>query len=131
LNWGIVEFFVQSLMTGIHVVDLSRAPKPMRRKHALRSTTSRLLRRSLEVLLEDTLVLPLLCRCLVSTVTELGRGVDPLELDLLERPPAGVGEHGLAQGHDALLDTRAVTLEENEVVLDLTVADEATHAGTC
>jgi hypothetical protein len=118
-------------MTGINIVDLSSAPKPVRRKHALRSTTSKLLRRSLEVLLEDTLVLPLLRRCLVSTVTELGRGVDPLELDLLQRPPAGVGEHGLAQGHDALLDTRAVTLEENEVVLDLTVADEATHSAMC
>ena len=101
--------------------------------HALRTTTitSRLLRRSLEVLLEDTLVLPLLRRCLVSTMTELGRGVDPLELDLLQRPPAGVGEHGLAQSHDALLDTRAGTLEEDEVVLDLTVADETTHTDTC
>ena len=118
-------------MTGIHVVDLSRAPKPMRRKHALRSTTSRLLRRSLEVLLEDTLVLPLLCRCLVSTVTELGRGVDPLELDLLESPPGGVGEHGLAESHDPLLHTWASTLDEDEVVLDLTVADKATHTDEC
>jgi hypothetical protein len=101
--------------------------------HALRTTTttSSLLRRSLEVLLEDTLVLPLLRRCLVSTVTELGRGVDPFELDLLQRPPASVGEHGLAQGHDALLDTRASTLDENVVVLDLTVADETTHTKTC
>ncbi len=75
--------------------------------------------------------MPLLRRCLVRTVTELGRGVDPLELDLLQRPPAGVDEHGLAQGHDALLDTRAVTLEKNEVVLDLTITDEATHSAMC
>jgi hypothetical protein len=116
-------------MAGINVVDLSRAPESMRRKHALHTTTT-LLRRGLEVLLHHTLVLPLLRRCLVSTVTELRRGIDPLELNLLQRPPAGVDEHGLAQGHNALLDTRAVTLEEDEVVLDLTVADEATHART-
>lgn len=60
-------------------------------------------------------------------MTELGRGVDPLELDLLEGAAGGVDEHGLAEGHDTLLDTRDGTLEENEVVLDLTVADEATH----
>ena len=62
-------------------------------------------------------------------MTELGRGVDPLELDLLEGAAGGVDEHGLAEGHDTLLDTRDGTLEENEVVLDLTVADEATHTG--
>lgn len=83
---------------------------------------------NLEVLLEGTLDLLLLGRGLVSTVTELGRGVDPLELDLLEGAAGGVDEHGLAESHDTLLDTRDGTLEENEVVLDLTVADEATHA---
>jgi hypothetical protein len=95
------------------------------------TTTANFLRSGLDVLLHHTLVLPLLRWCLVSTVSELGRGVDPLELNLLERPPAGVGEHGLAQSHDALLDTRAVTLEQNEVVLNLTVADEATHTDIC
>jgi hypothetical protein len=60
-------------------------------------------------------------------MTELGRGIDPLELNLLQCPPAGMGEHGLAQSHDSLLDTRASTLEQNEVVLDLTIADKATE----
>ena len=115
-------------MTGIHVVDITHSPKPMNKAYTPEPST--LLRRSLEILLENTLVLPLLRRCLVSTVTELGRGVDPLELDLLQRSPAGVYEHGLAESHDPLLDTRAGTLEDNEVVLDLTVADEATHAWT-
>lgn len=64
-------------------------------------------------------------------MTELGGGVDPFELDLLERPPAGVDEHALAECDNSLLDTRASTLEEEEVVLDLTVADEATHTGKC
>lgn len=86
-----------------------------------------LLGSGLEVLLEDTLVLPLLRRRLVRTVTELRRRVDPLELHLFQRPPAGVNEHGLAQSNNALLDTGAVTLEQEKVILDLTVADEATH----
>ncbi|KAI6751448.1 hypothetical protein HG531_006144 [Fusarium graminearum] len=79
-----------------------------------------------KVLLESTLVLLLLGRGLESTVSELGRGVDPLEADLLEGPSGGLGEHGLSEGHDTLLDTRDGTLEHDEVVLDLTVADETT-----
>jgi hypothetical protein len=59
-------------------------------------------------------------------VTELGRGVDPFELNLLERPPAGVNEHRLAESDNPLLDTGNTTLDQKEVVLDLTVADEAT-----
>lgn len=59
-------------------------------------------------------------------MTELGRGIDPLELDLLQCSPAGVDEHGLAQSHDTLLNTRAVTLEQKEIVLNLTIADKAT-----
>ena len=96
-----------------------------------RTTARTLLSRGLEVLLEGTLVLPLLGGGLVSTVTELGRGVDPLELDLLESPPGGVGEHRLAESHDPLLDTRAGTLDHDEVVLDLTVTDKATHTDEC
>ena len=85
------------------------------------------LSRGLEVLLEGTEVLLLLGGGLVGTVTELGRGVDPLEVDLLEGTAGGVDEHGLAESHDALLDTRDTTLEEDEVVVDLAVTDEATH----
>jgi hypothetical protein len=80
-----------------------------------------------KVLLESTLVLLLLGRGLESTVSELGRGVDPLEADLLEGPSGGLGEHGLSEGHDTLLNTRDGTLEHNEVVVDLTVADETTE----
>lgn len=61
-------------------------------------------------------------------MAELGRRVDPFELDLLQSPPARVGEHGLAERHNPLLHTRARALEEKEVILDLTIADEATHA---
>ena len=100
--------------------------KTVEKKH--QATARTLLSRGLEVLLEGTLVLPLLGEGLVSTVTELGGGIDPLELDLLESPPGGVGEHGLEESHDPLLDTGAGTLDHDEVVLDLTVTDEATHA---
>jgi len=65
---------------------------------------------------------------LVGTVTELGRSVDPFEVDLLRRPPVGLGEHGLAESHDTLLDTWNGTLEENKVVRDLAVTDETTHS---
>lgn len=64
-------------------------------------------------------------------MTELGGGIDPFELDLLEGLAGGVDEHGLAEGHDALLGTGDGTLDHDEVVLDLAVADEATHAAIC
>ena len=81
-----------------------------------------------EVLLQSALVLLPLRGRLEGTVTELGRRVDPFELDLLERLARGVDEHRLAESHDPLLDTRDGTLDHDEVVLDLTIADEATHA---
>ena len=66
---------------------------------------------SSEVLLEGTEELLLLCESLVCTVSELGRGIDPFEVDLLERSSAGVDEHGFADGHDTLLDTWDAALE--------------------
>jgi hypothetical protein len=84
-----------------------------------------------KVLLESTLVLLLLGRGLESTMSELGRGVDPLEADLLEGLSGGLREHGLSEGHDTLLGTRDRALEHDEVVLDLTVADETTKTVTC
>lgn len=80
-----------------------------------------------DILLEETLVLLLLGGSLESTVSKLGRGVDPFELDLLESLPGGVGEHGLAESHDTLLGTGDGALDHDEVVVDLTVADEATE----
>ena len=70
--------------------------------------------------------MPLLRGGLVSTVAELGRSIDQLELEHHEVPAAGVGEHRLAQSHNPLLDTGNGALDQDEVVLDLTVADEAT-----
>lgn len=60
-------------------------------------------------------------------MTELGRGVDPLEVDLLGGLAADLGVEGLAESHDTLLNTGNGTLDNDEVVLDLTVADETTE----
>ena len=101
--------------------------KTVEKKH--QATARTLLSRGLEVLLEGTLVLPLLGEGLVSTVTELGGGIDPLELDLLGGSAGGLGVQSLAQSHNTLLDTGNGALDHDEVVLDLTVVDETTHAG--
>ena len=61
-------------------------------------------------------------------MAELGRSVDPFELDLLQRLARSVREHGFPEGHDSLLDTWDGALEQDEVVLDLAVVDEATHS---
>ena len=82
----------------------------------------------LQVLLEGTHELLLLGRGLEGTVAELGRGIDPLELDLFEGLARSVGEEGLAESHDPLLDTRNRALDHDVVVVDLAVANEATHA---
>lgn len=60
-------------------------------------------------------------------MTELGRGVDPLEVDLFGGLAADLRVEGLAESHDTLLNTGNGTLDNDEVVLDLTVADETTE----
>ena len=83
-----------------------------------------------KILLEGTLELLLLLDGLESTVTELGRGINPFELDLLEGLAGGVDEHGLAESHDSLLDTGNGALDHDEVVVDNTVTDETTETVT-
>jgi hypothetical protein len=93
------------------------------------SSQTRHLSGTLEVLLESTHELLLLGRGLVSTVTECGRCRDELEVDLLSGAAGGVNEHGLAESDNALLDSGNTSLEHDEVVLDFTVTNEATHGG--
>ena len=81
----------------------------------------------MDVLLERTQEVVLLLRCLVCTVTELRRGVDPLQLNLLQCFSRGVNEHGLSESHDPLLDTRDRTLEDDKIILDLAISNKATH----
>ena len=106
---------------------------PVKRVEALVSSTtsqppSAHLGSSSKVLLEGTKNLVLLGLCLVGTVTELGGGVDPFEVDLLQRSPGCLREHGLAESHDALLHARNGALEEDKVVVYNTVSHEAAHA---
>ena len=62
-------------------------------------------------------------------MTELGAGVDELKVDLLKGPLLGVGKEGLSKGKDTLLGSNAASLQEDEVLLDLSVVGEATHGG--
>jgi hypothetical protein len=102
--------------------------KENRKSNTEKKTPNRKTRlRSLTILLERTEEGVLLLRGLETTVTELGGGVDPLELDLLERLAGSVGEERFPQGHHTLLDTRNRALNDDEVVLDLTIPGEATH----
>lgn len=60
-------------------------------------------------------------------MAKLGRGVDPLEVDLLGGLSADLGVKGLAESQDTLLGTGNRALDNDKVVLDLTVADETTE----
>lgn len=61
------------------------------------------------------------------TYAELRRGVDELELDLLEIPARSVDHQRLAEGDDTLLRAGDRALQHEVVVLDDTVVGEATH----
>jgi hypothetical protein len=84
---------------------------------------------NLQLLLESTHETLLLGSGLETTVTELGRGIDELEGDLLESGTLGVGDEGLADGDDTLLSTSNTTLDHQEVLVDNTVVRETTHGG--
>ena len=61
------------------------------------------------------------------TYAELRRGINELELNLLQIPTRGVNHQRLADRDDTLLRARDRTLEHEEVVLNNTVVREATH----
>jgi len=83
----------------------------------------------LDILLEGAHEALLLLGSLEATVTELGRGVDELEGDLLEGGGLGVGEEGLPEGENPLLDTNAATLDHEEVLVDNTIVGETSEGG--
>jgi hypothetical protein len=91
------------------------------------ATPPNFLRGGSDILLERAQEGVLLLRGLVRAVAELRRRVDPFQVDLLQGLPRCVHEHGLPEGHDPLLDTRDGALQDDEVVLDLAVSDEAAH----
>ena len=71
----------------------------------------------------------LLLGSLETTVTELGGGVDELEVDLLDSLAGGLGAEGLAEGDEATAGAGDGTLEEDVVLVDLTVVWETTERG--
>lgn len=79
------------------------------------------------VLLESSHEGGLVGRGLESSVTQLGAGVDELEVDGLKSGALGVHQQRLSQGDDALLGTDAAALDHQEVVVDLSVEGEASH----
>jgi len=60
-------------------------------------------------------------------VSELGRGIDELELDLLECGSGVLRNHRLAEGDHSLLCSDDTTLDHEEVFLDDTIVRESTH----
>ncbi len=63
----------------------------------------------------------------LETYTEFRRGIDELELNLLEIPTRRVDHEGFADGDDTLLGSRDRALEHQKVVLDDTGRRDATH----
>ena len=61
------------------------------------------------------------------SVTELGGGVDKLQIDLLQGPLLGVGQQGLPEGQHPLLGADTTAFDQNEILLNLAVVGEATH----
>mmetsp|Transcript_11509 Transcript_11509/g.20409 ORF Transcript_11509/g.20409 Transcript_11509/m.20409 type:complete len:340 (-) Transcript_11509:325-1344(-) len=77
--------------------------------------------------LDATVGTSLLLAGLEATVTELGGGIDELELDLLQGIAAGLGDQAAAQSDSALLATWHGALDHEEVLLDHTILHKATH----
>lgn len=84
---------------------------------------------ALELLLEGSKIASLLLVGLVSSVSLLGRGVDPLELDLLGGNTVGLSDDGLAESDGASHNTRDGTLDDEEVLTNDTIVGESTNGG--
>lgn len=69
----------------------------------------------------------LLVQGLEATVTDLGGGIDKLNLNLLVHPVSSGGEDRLTEGKATLLGSHNLTLDEQVVVVDLTVVGETTE----
>merc|ERR1719231_2227174 len=84
-------------------------------------------RRPTRSLLDAAVELALLLHRLEAPVPELGRRVDELEVDLLERKAAALRQERLAQRDQALAHTDNRALEHDVVLVDLAVVREAAH----
>lgn len=90
------------------------------------SSTSSLVRNLLGDASEE---LGLLLLGLEASVSHLGRGIDELQVDLLERGTLDLREQSLTQGDDALLGSHDAALDHEPVLVDLTVVRESTERG--
>jgi len=79
------------------------------------------------ILLEGSHECCLVGRGLETSVSQLGAGVDELQVDGLEGGALGVNQERLAQGDDALLGSDAATLDHQEVVVNFSVEGETSH----
>lgn len=70
--------------------------------------------------------LVLLVEGLELTVTDLGRGIDELNLDLLGSGVLGLGEVALSEDDGSLASTNNTSLNHDEVLIDFTVVREST-----
>lgn len=70
--------------------------------------------------------LVLLSGGLETTVTVLGGSIDEFDIELLGLPGLDSGEDRLSEGDGSLAGTHDTTLDENVVLVDLTVVGEAT-----
>jgi len=64
---------------------------------------------------------------LETTVTKFAGCIDKFELDLLESITIGLNVNSLTKSQDPFADTDGAALENEEVVLNNTIANEATH----
>jgi hypothetical protein len=71
--------------------------------------------------------LVLLLEGLEATVSNLGGSINELNLDVLGHPSAGSGEDRLAHNEGTLADAHDATLDEEVVLVDLTVVGETTE----
>lgn len=62
-------------------------------------------------------------------MADLGGGVNELDIDLLGLPGLDSGEDGLSEGDGSLAGSGDTSLDEKEVLVDLTVMGEATKRG--
>ena len=73
--------------------------------------------------------LVLLVGSLEATVTDLGGGVDELNVDLLRLPRLDGGENALSESDGSLAGSHDTTLNEEEILVDNTVVRETAHGG--
>jgi len=80
-----------------------------------------------KVLLEFSHECLLLGLSLESTVSKLGRGIDPFEVDLLESHTLGVHTEGFSEGDRSLLGSTASTTDHDVILVHQTISDESSH----